>query len=460
MKKWLFLLLVAAGLAGGAYYQFGMSHAPVLTEKNLTFAEVRRATIRDVVSATGLVDAREKVAVSSEASGTVMRLSGRVGDPVREGEELALLDDRRIDLKVKEAINGIQIAEAALKQAESASLEAHAMLEQTLAIRQAAARYLKVQEEVEKKDIGIRSEREQAQAQLDAAEAGIKAARAKIETSAAGILMAQAKKQAALTAHAEAQLARDMTRVKVLQPPVGSTPRNFVILKRDVQEGQMVGPQSGPLFLLAGSLDVVEVHAQVAEGDRNKIRRGLSAEFKIADYQDEDVVFPGTIKEIHRLATNIKGAVYYDAVIEVANKEDKLTRDWLLSPGMTAAVDIVRQEHRNAWRVPATALMFTLEDAYQTEAVKARVADWKNRPDAKDWQTLWVWDPAEQRPEPIFVRIGGVDKNGEAGQRDSEGVEILEWEAGKEPAGPLRIIIDAPKSRTPGFLEQPPAVKI
>ncbi|MBI1831124.1 MAG: hypothetical protein HYR84_06710, partial [Planctomycetes bacterium] len=75
----------------------------------------------------------------------------------------------------------------------------------------------------------------------------------------------------------------------------------------------------------------------------------------------------------------------------------------------------------------------------------------------KDWFTLWTWDDANRQALPVFVRIGA--KAGEVGLRDADGNEILEWE-GTPPTGPLRIIIDAPPARPPGFFDQPANVKI
>ena len=447
MKKWFFLLILAL-LGASAYFWWGLTGVQPLQEKALTFAEVRQVTIRDTISATGMVEPREIVVVSSEMPGTVVRISERanVGDTVLEGTELVRFDDRRIVLKIEQANAGIKIAESAVLQAQAALAQADAS-------KDAAERFLKTQQQLEKAG-GFRSEREQAEAQVKSAEAGIKVA-------GAGIEVARAKKLAAHTAMKEAELARDMSRILVpglAQMSPGLKKREFLVLDRKVHEGQMVGPQAGPMFTLAGSLDIVDVHAQVVEGDVNKIRKDLKALFKITNYNDEDTDFEGTVEEIRPLATNIKGAVTYTAVIKVKNRKEATTREWQLRPGMTTPIDIVRYEHKNAWRVPSAALNFTLEEAYQSEAARARVAEWKKRPDVKDWHPLWIWDDSVRQPQPVFVRIGA--KKGEVGLKDAEGNEILEWEPGREPTGPLRIIIDAPKSRPPGFFDQPANVKI
>jgi HlyD family secretion protein len=438
VKKWLFIVLALAGVGGAAYGWWFHTGTQPLTDKALTFAEVRQANIRDIVSATGQIEPCEIVVVTSETPGIVKRLIGRVGDAVIEGMPLAYLDDRKIVLKQDEAKNAIELADAALTQANAALAQAHAT-------RDAAERHLKMQNEVAA-TVGIRTEREQAKSQLQAAEAGVKLAES-------GIKAAVAKQRAAQTGLQEANLAHTLTSVRV---PDLQARREFLILERKVQEGQMVGPQSGPLFTLAGSLERVEVHAQVAEGDINKIKIRLKGVFKITNYRDEDTEFEGIVKEIRPLASTIKGAVYYDAVLDVQNRRDPTSNEWLLRPGMTTSVDIVRHERVNAWRVPMSALNFTLEDAYQDSASRAQVAAWK---DKSAWRALWIWDKNAQRAAPVFVRVGNNDGE-EQGLKDSEGIEILEWEPGKTPSGPLRVIIGAPPARAPGFFDQPANVKI
>jgi multidrug efflux pump subunit AcrA (membrane-fusion protein) len=448
MKKPLVLgLVLAAALVGLVAWSAWPRHrAP--GEKSLTFANVQVATLRDVVSATGLVEPRAVVFVGSEMPGTVTRLVARANDVVTEGAELGQLDDRKILLKVDEARNGVKVADAALAQARAAFAQAKAS-------HDAALVNLKVQGDLASKG-GFRSDRDQAEAQANAAAAGVEAARA-------GIAMTQAKLQAAGTQLQDAQLAHKLTRIKVPEPAdASSARREFFVLERKVQEGQLVGPQSGPLFVLAGNLHAVEVHAQVAEGDVNKIHKGLQALFTVTTYADEEVEFRGVVRDIRPLATNIKGAVYYATIIDVANQKDSVTGEWRLRPGMTLSLDIVRREHKDVWRVPAGAMNFHMDEAYLNDATRARLAEWQQRSDAGDWQPLWLWHAEAQRPEPVYVRIGGVGKHGESGLKDSDGNEVLEWEPGKEPSrqNPPRVIIAAPPAQAPGFFDQPAPIKV
>ncbi len=443
MKKILTLVLLTCAVGGGGYWYVNNSGPQHLSEKSLKFNEVRRVTIRDIVSATGFVEPSEIIIVSAEMPGIIAKIHVSIGDTMGEHKDLARLDDRRINLKVEEAKNNVQMAQAAYMQAESALAQADAACE-------AASRNLKIQMETAKAAPAFRTDRELAEAQHQTSLAGIRVAKA-------GIEVADAKRKAANTALREATLALDMTKIKT---PGTSGERKFQVLDRKIHEGQMVGPQSGPLFTLAGSLETVEVHTQVVEGDINKIREGLTVSFLVKNYRDEEEeVFTGQVMRIRPMATMTKPAVYYDAIVEVKNRKDPMTKDWLLRPGMTMSVDIIRREAKDAWRIPVDALNFKLEPAYQDAAAKARLEEWKRRPDHEDWRALWTWDVNAKRAHPTFVRLSGK-KNGELGLKDSEGNEILEWEPGTEPTGPLRVIIDAPPSRPPGIFDQPANVKI
>ncbi len=430
VKKTVILLCLAAAVLGGGYWYANSPRHPVLSEKVLTFAPFTRGTMRDVVSATGILETRDIAVVGSEIPGSVQTLYAKVNDIVIEGTTLATLDDRRTRLKVDEAEDGVRMAKAAVAQSD--------------AVKLAADIALKAQVDLEKKG-GFRSERDQAEAQVKAA--------------SAGLLIADAKLKAAETGLKEAQLALDMIRIRVPVTTSHGPKREYLILERKTSLGQMVGPQSGPLFTLAGDLGHMEAHAQVNEGDINKVRKGLTALFTIKDFNDEDVEFRGIVREIRPLANNIRGAVTYDTVIELVNQRDPNNGEWRLRPGMTAAIDIVRLEHKNVWRIPSKALDFKMDEAYFTPAVKARLDEWKKRPDAEKWVTLWTWNEGSRSIWPLFVRILGTNAAGEPGLKDSEGNEVLEWES-DSLQHPPRLIINAPAARSPAMFDGPANFKV
>ena len=310
-----------------------------------------RGVMRDVVSATGILETRDIIVVGSELPGTIQTLYAKSNDIVVEGTTLAKLDDRRIKLKVEEAKDNVAMAKAAVAQADALKVAADIALKNQIDLAKSG---------------GFRTDKDQADAQVKAANAGQ--------------LIADAKLKAAETGLKEAELALDMIQIRVPLTSSHGLKREFLILERKAFLGQMVGPQGGPLFTLAGDLAHMEAHAQVTEGDINKVRKGLAALFTITGFNDEDVEFRGVVREIRPLANNVKGAVYYDTVVELDNQKDPRSGEWRLRPGMTASIDIVRREHKDVWKVPSQALNFKMDEAYFTPAIKARVSDWKNAP--------------------------------------------------------------------------------
>jgi HlyD family secretion protein len=453
MKKLLlFLLLVGAGLVGIAVW-INYPRTRSVTEKLFSYAHVEKGTMMESVSATGVVQVEpsKMVVVCSDMPGTVVAVLGKVNDQVSEGAVLLTLDDRRIRLKWEEAQSGLESAQAGEAQAQAG-------LEQAQAHLQAAQIALKYQIEIEGKG-GFKAERDQAEVRVKEAQAGVNAAKA-------GLTLAKSKVQAAQVAGREAKLALDLTEVRVPgtsrpalacndQQPVDPA-LQYLILECKVQRGQQVGPQ--PLFILARDLRRLDVHAQVAEGDIGKVKKGLLATFTVTAFSDENIEFAGKVKEIRPLPSNVKGAVFYDTVITVDNQKDEETGEWRLRPGMTAAVDIIRRKHKDVWKMPTAALNFQMEDAYQSDAARERVAEWQ---DKKNWKPVWIWDTEKGKPWPIFVRIGGLDKAGEPGLKDSGFNEVLEWEPGQEPTGPPpRVIISAPPAHAPGFFDKPANIKV
>ena len=434
MKK-LLLALVVIGivLAGGVYW---LSHPRkvAVNEQLFTYTPVEYGTLRETVSGPGVLKPQDLLLVTSELPGQVVDVLHKIGDTVDEGEVVLKLDDSTLRLRLEDAGNAIEAARINVSQAK--------------VMEDAARLAVKYQQEVAKG--GFRSEKDQAEAKLQGAQGAVKAAEVKVRQ--------------AQTAKKEAEQAFEKTLVRVPVLPASARPagskRRFVVLDRQVHLGQMVGPTlPQPLFTLATDLGFMELHAQVAEADFGKVRRGMPATFTVAAYAEGDVKFSGVVRQIRHMPDSRLGAVFYDTVIDVTNKRDPQSGEWQLRPGMTAAVDLIRREHKAVWKMPTAALQFQMDPAYQSDAARARVAEWGRRPDQADWRAAWIWDAQRQEPWPVFVRTSG---SGEPAIADGEFHEVLAWEPGREPSTsgpPLPVIIAAPPPRQPGLFEQAPSIR-
>jgi HlyD family secretion protein len=439
MKKLLVLLvLVAAVFVGGAFW---LNHARTATgvDEGFTFAAAEFGSLTESVSATGLLQPAQMIAVGSELSGRVVEVypEADVNQVVEEGMPLLRLDDEPARIKLQQAQTAVQLARADLEKARAAKDAAELKAKR---LRQLDP------------DVGLRKE-------LDEAEALARAARATVTS-------AETKIQEAQEAEKAARYGLELTIVRARIGPEGkatftSPARRFTVLERKVVLGQMIAPPvSAQLFTLASDLGEMQVHVQVSENDIAKMRKDLQASFTVYAYSEEDVRFRGKVVEIRPMPANVHGAVFYDTVVDVANRRDPKTNEWMLRPGMTANVDIILREHARVWKVPTAALGFQLDERSQSEAARNRLAEWQSKTNAQDWKPVWILD-AQGRPWPVFLRTGGKNAAGEPGITDGQYVEVLEWDPELQPkpdpkaaSAHPRFITGAPPAARKGLFDR------
>lgn len=457
MKKLLAVLIVVCGiLMATAYWISSPAQGrDVAYERR----PIERGLLVETVSATGQLAPRDIYVVTSPVPGQVIKIYANADTNryVEQDEPLLLLDPGQAKVKLEQARAAVLAARTDIGRAESQ--------------RDAAKIALDFHKDLLEKNVGQKAKVEEAEYLLKAAEAAIEAAKAKYK-------MAE-------KARDEAQLGLDKCTVRA--------PASGVILKREVYLGQMVGPQMPtPLFKMASDLSEVDVMAQIAEGDISKVQAGQTAIFTVYPYADANIKFEGRVKRVDNLPNTFQGAVFYNTVVQVANRREPPTREtwmrvggvlastplspsaglpwiylreddpWMLRPGMTATVDVVRRRHGDVWKLPVEALSLQLDEHYQTAAAREKVKRWSERSDADDWKHVWIQDARRNhnKPWPIFVRINGTGPNGEPGIRDSQFIEVLDWDpdlAGQLDPRDVRsfpeVIISAPPATKPGLFD-------
>lgn len=401
MKTLLVLLISVSAIIGiGAYWS---THSATKPEVNYLTAPVERGSLAETVGASGVLQPHEIVVIGSSIPGEVVKIfpDADVNHTVHTGDPLIQLDDR--------------LAQQKLEQAKGAVASAQAEVERVMSLREAANIEWQRQRELMDKNVGFRRELDKAEAVLKSADAGIKAAQAKVSE--------------AQSAQKLAQLGVDFMLIRVpTTGDKGAIKKQYTILERKVVLGQLVAPQAATqLFTLASDLSKLQVTAHVSENDIGKVKMGQPVTFTVYAHNGEEDHFDGTVTEIRPMPSNLRGAVYYETLIEVANPKDAKTGEWKLRPGMTATVDIVLRKHPHAWKLPTQALAFHIEERDQSEAAKVKLA--RGGPDG--WQTVWVLD-AHNQPMPVFVRTVGKDKD-DSGIADSQFTEVLEWDPALEP---------------------------
>ena len=324
-RYWLIAIGTIIALGAFAAFEFkGQEQPQYFTSK------ADRGDIREVVEATGTINAVITVQVGSQVSGTIARLYVDFNSRVRKGQVVAQIDPPLFEGALLQARADLANAEANVASAKANLVKAKAAEIQTKADYERA--------------VGLAKERVMSQQQLDLAKANHDSAVAAVSAAEAQVTQAVAQaqqKQAALTV---AQTNLDYTTIRA---PIDGT-----VIARNVDVGQTVAAslQAPTLFTIAQDLTKMQVYASTDESDVGMIKKGQVVTFKVDAFPRD--TFTGRVSQIRMNATTVQNVVTYNTVIDFDNPELKLF------PGMTAYITIPVASATNALRVPNGALRY------------------------------------------------------------------------------------------------------
>lgn len=316
-------IIVAVGLFG-AFSTKGDNKAQYFT------AKVEHGDIRQVVEATGTINAVITVQVGSQVSGTIAALNADFNSRVKKGQIVAQIDPSLFKANLLQAKSDLANAEANL-------IAARANLEKT----QATATQAKADYERNK---GLAKEGVVSPQALDLARANADTAVAAVSGAQAQITQAQAQVQ---QKQAAVELAQTNLNYTTIHAPIDGT-----VIARNVDVGQTVAAslQAPTLFTIAQDLTKMQVYANTDESDVGTIRSGQPVTFKVDAFPKD--TFTGRVDQIRMNATVVQNVVTYNTVVNFDNPDLKLF------PGMTAYVTIPVATANNVVRIPNGALRY------------------------------------------------------------------------------------------------------
>jgi HlyD family secretion protein len=305
---------------------------------------VEKGEIRDVVDATGTVNAVVTVQVGSQVSGTIAKLNADFNSRVHSGEVIAQIDPSLFQGALLQARGDLQNSRANVVAAQANVSKAQAALAQT------EAAYRRTQAMVHD---GLDS-----QQSLDLSKANYDSARASVEAAEAQVTQARAQVKQKQAAVEVAQVNLDHT---VIRSPIDG-----VVVARNVDVGQTVAAslQAPTIFTIAQDLTRMQVYASTDEADVGRIRVGAHVTFKVDAFPKQ--TFTGLLTQIRMNPTVVQNVVTYNTIVDFANPEMKLF------PGMTAYVTIPVATVEDALKVPNAALRY--RPPLDPEAIRALYA--------------------------------------------------------------------------------------
>jgi len=322
-KRWVWVALATILLviaAGTVAFWFSPQTPPPIYKTDIA----TRMNLAVTVTATGSIEPKDEVEVSSELSGIMAEVFVDYNDTVTQGQPLAKLDTTRLNAVVLEKRSQLISAQASVAQAKAA-LEEATLNDQ---------HYQQVWQ--------LSQGTHPSQQTLDGARIAKVKAEAAVAVATASVAVAEADLESAQT---------DLVKATIVSPIDG------VVLSKDVEPGQTIAASySAPtLFVLARDLKEMELHVDVDEADVGKIKVGQRATFNVDAYPGRN--FAAQIKQIRLVSADsseeTSSVVSYATVLTVAND------DLALLPSMTAVTDIAVQFADNALTVADAALRFT-----------------------------------------------------------------------------------------------------
>ena len=313
------ITLLVLGAAGyGGYYFYSKKGSQ---EIEYATAAVRKASVRQTITATGALQTVRQVDVSTLVSGEVIDFYKDFNDKVMKGDVLLQIDPAPYQLKLRTAQANYNSNMASTTKSINDANRTLKLFEQKTPL-------------VTDQDV-------------DAAKTAIKQAEA-----------SQLNSQISLE---QAQL--DLSRTKIVAPEDG------IVLSRNVEKGKTVNSSQNAvsLYTLVNDLSKLQVSADVSEADIGNAREGQVVEFTVDAFQNK--TFTGTVRQVRTAPKNSNGVVSYSCIIDVPND------DLLLRVGMTANLAIVIATRPvTTLVVPNAALRTKIPDEVQTEMTKRKAA--------------------------------------------------------------------------------------
>jgi len=340
VKKIFWIAAVAIVVLGavGLFAYKKMTAKPAI--KVLETGKVERGAIRGVLVETGIIKSQvgAVVKIGARATGKVVKMGVKVGDRVKNGQIIALIDDREIVQAVQQQKAALAAAESTLRQVRLTYPE---RIREAKANFEYAGQNYEREQQLLKNEYTTKDSFEKARSSYEATGAVLKRLEDEYQT--------QIKITEANIAEIRAQIAQQETKLsytKIYSPLEG------VVSEVTAQEGETIvaGLQVANLVTVLDPLRL-EMWIYVDETDIGRVRLGQPVEYTVDTYPNR--TFRGNIEKIYPQPVVKENIVYYLSIVKVS-KEDAA----FLKPEMTTHARIITTQKEDAVTAPNAAVKF------------------------------------------------------------------------------------------------------
>ena len=322
------------------------------TAKDFKFQPVTRQDIHQKVLATGTVTLKTgaEVKIGARISGQVKSLLVKIGDFVRAGETIAIIEHEDLVSRVARFQADLDAEKARL-----AKIRAEGPLEISMAVAEReelqvqiklAQKMLERNQELNKKGFVSTTVLDQSQERLEVLLAGINLANEELKLKQSQLIN-NSRLAEAMVERAAANLNEEeiqLTYASITAPIDG------IVAFVSTQEGEtVVASLNAPTFVNLIDLRKLEVTVFVDETDIGLINIGQRAKFTVDTFANH--FFDGRVREIYPKAVIKDNVVNYEVILDI--EEKKVAK---LRPEMTANVVITTGTRKKVLTLPKEAI--------------------------------------------------------------------------------------------------------
>jgi HlyD family secretion protein len=236
-----------------------------------------------VITASGTIEARE-VSVSSRVGGQLLELRSEEGSPVNEGDTIALIDHASLDIQLRQAEAGVDLAASQLEllrkgaRSEDIRQAQEAMKQSEANLKVAEADAKRMRELAEKGSVTVK--------QRDDAEARFSVSLAQFQSAEQALRKVRQLARPEEIKAAEARLAQAQAGADLLRKTIADctilSPVSGVVTHKPVEEGELITP--GAAVVTITELDRVHLMIYVTAKELGRVKLGQTAEVKIDSF--------------------------------------------------------------------------------------------------------------------------------------------------------------------------------
>ena len=328
----LLIVLLASGCSSASPDQVPQAAAAVVAAVAVETAKVEVRELDRLVEAVGTLDPNEEVTITNQVDSTVDKIFVDLGDAVRQGQVIAQLDTRELELAVNQQAAALQQELARLGLADM-----NAVVDETTTsqVRQAEATFEEARIRLDRvkqlttEGVVSKQQLDEQQARFDIAGEALRSAGETVRNIRATI----AARKAALS----------LSEKKLADARI-TTPIAGYVKDRLVTEGQYLRANTPVVTIVQSS--PLKLRVEVPESAIGSVRAGRPVQFQVDAFPDR--TFEGKISRLSPAVNQQSRTLKLEVLVVNANA--------ILKPGLFARVTIQTDRTDKALVVPVDAV--------------------------------------------------------------------------------------------------------